>query len=142
MVDTFITLDTSNLTKAAKDLRKVAPELAKELNKELKAAAQIIVTEAKAEAQWSSRIPALIKVERRGLSVKIVAGAGQRPHESEAHAFEHGGLPGKFRHPVGGNRENWVSQDARPFIAPAFLARIDPAMNRIVAAIDRALGAL
>ena len=66
------------------------------------------------------------------MSVSVTAGGKRAP---EAVVLEHGGVEGTFRHPVFGNRDVWVSQKARPFLAPAFKEGEELA----VAAADRAL---
>ena len=140
MADTFVTLDTTNFTNVAKNLRKVAPDLARELGREIRKAGDLIAVEGRSNASWSQHIPPNIKVQRRGIAVKIVIEPGDKPHEGEGAAYEGDGIASKpLRHPVGGNRNNWTSKNTktRPMIGPAFLAQQDAALNRIVTAIDR-----
>jgi hypothetical protein len=46
----------------------------------------------------------------------VKAGGAKAPSGAP---FENHGQPGQFRHPVFGNKSNWVNQEARPFLAPA-----------------------
>jgi hypothetical protein len=140
--DAFVVLDTTNFKTVAKNLRKVAPQLARELGREIKQAGDLITVEGRANAAWSKNIPQTIKTQRRGIGVKIVIGVGSKPHEGEGPAYEGDGVSkGPLRHPVGGNRGNWTSKNTnkRPMVGPAFLIQQDAALNRIVVAIDRLL---
>lgn len=44
---------------------------------------------------------------------------------------------GTFRHPVFGNRDNWVEQPMHPYLAPAALANLKKIDERIFAALDK-----
>lgn len=151
-----ITIDTSSFSKFARDLRKVQPALAKQLRKELKVAGEIVATQARVNASFSTRIPRTIKVRAAGSTIKVVAGESlaenarrigakskslahraymNSSHIGEAVALENDGKPGTFRHPVFGNRDKWVSQQARPFLHPAVLTHRKAAVD----AAERAL---
>lgn len=139
----FLTLDTTNFKGVERNLRKVAPELARELGREVKRAGDVITVAAKAEADsFSKHIVPNIKTRRRGIGVKIVIGMGKKPHEGEGPAYEGDGLTSKpLRHPVMGDRDVWTSKNTNthPMVGPKFLEMQDVALNRIVAAIDRLL---
>jgi hypothetical protein len=110
-------IDVTDLKKLAVDLKAADPEAAKQLRLGLRAAADVVAAAAKIEASWSSTIPDSIKTSAAGaLSAKVKAGGAKAPSGAP---FENHGQPGTFRHPVFGNKSNWVDQPARPFLAPA-----------------------
>lgn len=112
-------IDTTELRAFARRMAEAAdPNLNRQFGKALKAAAEPVVMEAKALASWSSRIPGSVRAGGGMNKIVIRAGGAKAPH---AAAYEHQGRPGVFRHPVFGNRGNWVEQKARPFLAPALL---------------------
>jgi hypothetical protein len=49
------------------------------------------------------------------------------------------GLPGTFRHPVFGDREDWVSQQKHPFLTPAVAKNIGHVTDRVEAALTEAV---
>lgn len=104
----------------------------------------MVAQDAKRRSSWSSRIPGTIRVEtsvgenREG--VKIRAGGPGAPH---ARPYEGLSVRGDvFRHPVYGNRENWVEQETRPFLFPAAAAMQSVATALILGALDDAAAAL
>lgn len=110
-------IDTFELKKLAADLRKSNPELLKQLSKAIRGAAVTVAVEARLlSGYYSARIPTTVRTFATGLNAGVRAGGARAPH---AAPFEHFGLPGTFRHPVFGNRDNWVEQEAHPFLAPA-----------------------
>lgn len=117
---------------------KVPKELKRELRPGLRAAGKVVADDAKARASWSTKIPRAIKVSvtfagsRQGVSVIV-----NKNKAPSGRPFEHGGRDGTFRHPVFGNREVWVSQKARPFLAPALQAKGDEAAKQIEQVVDR-----
>ena len=127
-----ISIDTSSFSKFARDLRAVAPELKLELLREMKSAGEIVAEDARSRADWSEKIPPAIKVKVSGDTIKVVADAKKAPN---AKPIEHGGKGGTFRHPVFGNRDVWVDQQARPFLRPALTAN----RELVVAAVKRAV---
>lgn len=132
-----VSVDTSGLQKLARDLRRAAPELLKETQTAMKKAGTIAEVEARLRANYSSsRIGATVRTKARGLNVILYAGGARAPH---AAAFEHNGVPGSFRHPVFGNRENWVSQQAHPYLLPAAIATQPETERAMLAAVDAVL---
>ena len=128
-----IVVDTRGLQQLARDLRRSAPDSYKALRGSLRVAVQPVVDDAKARAGFSKRIPATIRARiGSGASIKIVAGG---PNAPDAAPLENKGQAGTFRHPVFGNREKWVNQPARPFLAPA----LDAHRDEIAAAIELAV---
>jgi hypothetical protein len=67
-------------------------------------------------------------VSATGFSVKVTAGGAAAP---DAAPLENSGQQGTFRHPVV-NPDVWVSQQARPFLAPA----ADASEAEVTAAVE------
>jgi hypothetical protein len=114
-------LDTRDFNKMAKGLREAKPELAKELKKALRAAGEITAAEARLVSSEHSRtIPATVKTSVRGTRVEVRAGG---PAVPIAGLYEYGNRAkasgNTFRHPVFGDRTNWVEQKRYPFMRPA-----------------------
>ncbi len=130
-----IHIDVSELRQLSTALKKVEPKLQKQFFKDLNAGGQIVAARAKANASFSSRIPKTIKVRRRGVSVSVVAGG---PGAPDAAPFENRGESGTFRHPVFGNTQVWVDQQAHPFLAPAGRDSIPQVVGSIRAGVDTA----
>lgn len=120
-----------------RDLGKIPKELKRELRPGLRAAGRVVADDAKVRASWSNRIPGATRVsvtfsgKRPGVSVVV-----NKQKAPDARPFEHGGRDGTFRHPVFG-RDVWVSQKARPFLAPALTAKGDEAAGQITDVVDR-----
>lgn len=131
---TSVMVDTSGLKDLAAVLRRSQPELKKQLYKNLRIAGEIVKEQAVFNSLWSSRIPSSLKVQGSGLHVKVVALASIAPN---AGPLERGsqGRAGINRHPVFGNREVWVNQPTRPFLAPALQTRF----TQVVALVDKAV---
>jgi len=111
-----VRIDTGDLRKLYTDLKGIPGNLRVELRRGIKAAAQPIADRVKANAGWSSRIPGAVRVKpsfsANGTGVSIVVDSGRAP---EGAPLENKGRGGTFRHPVYGNRDVWVNQQARPF---------------------------
>lgn len=126
-------VDTRELAQFAKVCKAVVPGLEKDFQKSLTAAGEIVARAARQNAAFSSRIPASVKTRRRGTRIRVQAGGDKAPH---AAPLEHGGVPGSFRHPVYGNFDNWVSQSAHPFLAPAAEDHIEEMVAAVLVAVD------
>jgi hypothetical protein len=111
-------IDIQGWKELQRALKRVDPELQKSMNHALRDEAQVIADEAKQFAVWSERIPGAITARVNTHGGEIVVSRRKAPHGS---LYELGskGNRGQIRHPVFGNRENWVSQPTRPFIRPA-----------------------
>lgn len=136
-----VVADTRQLSRLARDLRLAAPEAWKACRASLKATGQMVANDAKRRASYSTRIPGSIKVRvTSGGNVKIVAGG---PAAADAAPLENRGRSGAFRHPVYGNRDVWVEQPARPFLAPALDAHREEVgkaiEDAVVTAVERAI---
>lgn len=133
-------VDGDEFGQFARDLKRFDPEVAKALNKALKA---VVVTKimptAKANAAWSSRIPAAIKpsVSMKGMGLRVASNSA--PHGRPFEGLQTGlRSNSSFRHPVFGNREMWVTQRTRPYLAPAFRSNQDAAVASAQEAIGEA----
>jgi hypothetical protein len=137
-----VEVDGEAFQRFQKDLRDMNREVAKELNKKLRGVLrEKVLPAAQANASWSSRIPKAIKPQVTQKVIALRVARGVAPH---ARPFEglQTGMRGRkvFRHPVFGNREVWVSQPTRPFLAPAFLDNHDEAVKAASDAISEAAG--
>lgn len=125
--------DAAALKNLGAALRKSQPALYRESQKSLRVEGQKIAERAKSNASWSTRIPQTVRVRAAGVNAVIVSAGGQdAPH---AKPIEHAGAEGTFRHPVGGNRDVWVDQPARPFLHPAALERLQESAEAVAAAL-------
>ena len=136
-----VVADTRELATLARSLRRASPEAWKAYRLAVREMAQIVAEDAKSRASFSTRIPDTIKVRVLASgNVEIVAGG---PNAPDAAPLENKGQAGTFRHPVFGNREVWVSQPARPFLAPALDAHREQVAKAIedavMAAVERAV---
>lgn len=131
---------TKELRSLAKDLVKSSKLTRRALLLGLKAAGEVVAVDARERASWSTHIPGTIKtrVSTASVSVKVVAGG---PNAPDAAPLENHGKAGKFRHPVYGNRQVWVDQPARPYLAPAVDARQDEIVELVTKSVDDALAA-
>lgn len=105
-------------TQLVRDLKKYAPEVAKQYTRDLKGIAASTAATARGNASWSTRIPGAIGVSATNKGAALKVSRRKAPHGS---LYERGPKGGgnTFRHPVFGNREVWVTQSTRPFLKPA-----------------------
>lgn len=128
-------IDPVQWAKFQRDLKNFEPETRKELNKKLKSLGGDMVASAKANASWSSRIPGAIRMSVGIRAVKLVTSTRRAPHARPYEGISQGAT---FRHPVFGNRSNWVEQSARPFLLPAVEEHREAFYEAAGAAIDEA----
>lgn len=125
-------------TTLLRGLKRFAPDVDKELRKDLRVIASGVAGEAKSRASWSTRIPAAIgvSVTNRGAGVKV-----SRRRAPHGPLFERGqrGNRGAFRHPVFGNRDVWVSQRTRPYLQPAIDHHRDDVLRKSETALRTAI---
>lgn len=118
-------VDAKELTQLTKDFKGWKPD--KQLHKMLRVAGELIAEDARAIAsQYSTTIPATIKVRVSKTRISVVAG-GQGV--AIAGLFELGNkgggksqaasARGVFRHPVFGDRGTWVNQPMHPYLLKA-----------------------
>ncbi|GIH91939.1 HK97 gp10 family phage protein [Planobispora siamensis] len=130
---------TDDLRKLIRDLGKLPADMRRELRPEMRKAGQRALVKARANAAWSSRIPAATKLsvsfakKRPGAVIRV--DKGRAPH---ARPLENLGRRGSFRHPVFGDRDRWVAQRARPFLFSAAAEAWRAIDADITAAVDRA----
>ncbi len=93
------------LAKLVADFGKIPLGVRRDLRPGIREATEPILSQAKANASWSTRIPRATRVKaafgKRTAGVSIVVSAKRAPH---ARPYEHDGEPGTFRHPVFGPR--------------------------------------
>lgn len=136
-MSTVVTTTPSvEIAQLARDLRALGGETSRNLNKEFKTGVTEVANAAKANASWSSRIPAAIKVQTARSLVHpgadiVVSGL---PHPRLYEGLTKGGRR-KFRHPVFGNTHAWVSQSTRPFIRPAEKEKAEGLKKHVDAAV-------
>ena len=140
-------LDTREFSNFAKACRAAAKDVWVDLRAGLREAGEVLAKEIRTEAdkfprdakrpRKTDRIAQSTKVHVSGTGTTSVVVGG--PRAPEAAPIEHGGRPGKFRHLVFGNTENWVYQTAHPFIEPAIERAIPVAEQRAVDALDKAV---
>jgi hypothetical protein len=128
-----IGIEIAGLKELARDVRAADPVLAKGLKAALLQGAQLVADEYKQRIRrFSTRIPPTIRPGASGTGAYVRAGGIDAPH---AAALENFGKTGFFRHPVFGNSDLWVDQQAHPAALPALEARADD----VVELADKAL---
>lgn len=143
-------IDTRELHDFVRGLKKANPVLRRSLRRRLRGAGEIVAAEARAIASRDSKsVPPTIKVRTAGASVMVVAGGEGVPLARLLELGNTGGAKsasatrsGRFRHPVYGQRNVWVSQDMHPFLMPAAAANIGRVEAEALAAVDEAIQAL
>jgi hypothetical protein len=132
----MITIDGVQVRAFADQLRDFPREYRKDVRRSIKKAADVLVRDIKGNAAWSSRIPAATKTKvnfgARSAGVLVFVDAKKAPH---ARPLEFGNKPGFNRHPVFGNRENWVDQPVRPF----FIRAVRSNERQVVDAVQQAI---
>lgn len=127
------------LSKALVDLPN---DLRKTVRPRLVASGEGLRAQAAANAAWSKRIPRSLKVRVKFTGsrpgVYVLASRAIAPH---ARPIE--GITGNatFRHPVMGDRDVWVEQPTRSFLAEAARQRGDEVVQNVTAAVEDALRA-
>ena len=109
-------LDPLGWRNLQRSLKQVAPEIQKQLRKEMRGIAGNVAASAKSHASWSSRIPGAIGITVTTTSIGVKANRRKAPHARSYEGILGGG---SFRHPLWGNREHWFTEQTRPFLAPA-----------------------
>ena len=122
-----------------------------ELRRGVRDAALPAVRAVQQSASWSGRIPGAVRAQpfftAKRAGVRIIVDKNKAP---EARPLEHGGKPGRFRHPVywpGGFAANppssrVVDQPARPFFYSAISrsVEVEMAMRAVMARVAVKLG--
>lgn len=111
---------SAELDKLIADFAKMPLDTRRKLRAEVRKVGAPVLDQVRANASWSSRIPAATSIKvgysKSKSGATIVTSAKRAPH---ARPYEHDGVAGFFRHPVNRpaarRRKPWVSQAARPF---------------------------
>jgi hypothetical protein len=126
-------VDRSDLHALIRDLGELPQAFRKTARPAMLAAGRGVLEQMKANAGWSSRIPAAISMtpSTTAFGVRFRTDAGRAPH---ARPYE--GLSGDpFRAPLWGDREHWYPHAARPF----FYRAVDEHAADVVEALGEAL---
>jgi phage gpG-like protein len=121
-------IQVQGLRELQRDLRKFAPDVARALRAELRKVVKVVAVDAKHRAP--RRTGNLARKIRPSVTAKRAAVVSAARY---GHVIENGG-----RHPVYGNRENWVNQSARPYLKPAADAHSKDVERGALDAIDKA----
>ena len=130
-----IYVDTSQLTKLARNLRLAAPQVWAAARVELREAGEIIAADARGRASFSTKVPQSIRVIQRAGNVRVRAGGPSAPN---AVALESHGK-GHPRHPLFGNRKYWYTNKTPAYLAPALEANAKVVAVRMGETLTRAV---
>lgn len=110
-------VDRGQLQLLIRDLGAIPPAVQRTLRPVVLEAGRPVLAQMRANASWSSRIPAAttMRASSKAAGVEFRVSAAQAPH---ARPYE--GLSGDpFRAPLWGDREWWYDHAARPFFYQA-----------------------
>lgn len=117
--------------------------LKRELRPQMRAAGQHILDDMRHRASYSTRIPAATKMTVRfslkGGGVFFRVNAAQAPEARPLEGARGSTNASSFRHPVFGDRDDWVDQPTQPFFLPAMLAGRVPLRIAMADAIKASL---
>jgi len=134
-----VTVNMQSFAHLARDMKRAAPLMYKEIHHGLKDIGGIVADEARKNAAYSEKIAKSIKVRAGGFTVSVVASG----RLAELEEMGKKGTPGRWRHPLFGDRLHWYDQQSRPFLYPALKSKaelIDLAVWTLVgSALDYAL---
>lgn len=120
------------------DLGKIPKELKAELRPGLRKAGEAVRDQARVNASWSKTIPPATRVSvgftKRNPGVSVQVNKNRAP---SARPLENRGQQGIVRHPTFGHKDRWVSQPARPFLAPAAQEKAPEAERDIADVVDK-----
>lgn len=142
-----IRTSVAGITKLSDGMRAAPPQVYARLKDRVRAAGELIAADTRTRARWSTQIPPTVKSRAVGTRAVISMGGAKA---KLARAYEHGGKPGQFRHPVfaGPDRSTWVwvgepqangSGIAHPMLHPALEAQIGPGTALLNAGVIEAL---
>lgn len=139
----MFTVDGSEVLSFASQLKDVPTESRRRLRKAIVEAGDVLLSRARSNASWSSRIPGAMHIRAafgRNAGVELIVDSEAAPHARAYEGIAQQDGRGVFRHPVFGNENAWVSEHTRPFLRPAVRDTESVAVERIQAAIDEAFG--
>ncbi len=115
-----MSVEFTSVRQLAREFGSVPMELRREIRPRMRAAGTAVQNDIRSEAaKFSSSIPKAVRMTTSFTSktggVRIWVDAEKAPG---ARPVENLGREGTFRHPVFGNRERWVEQQAHPFFFP------------------------
>lgn len=119
-------------------LKDVAPTARRELRGKIREAGAELTRAVRGAASWSSRIPGAVEMQV-GFGVRIRVNRAKAPH---ARVLEFPNRGTMVRHPVFGNRDNWVETPGRPFFFTTVKAKEQAVVGKISDAIDEAIKSL
>jgi lysozyme family protein len=131
-------IDARDVAALAKALRGSTPRVRKELPRRMRRAGLLVLSAAKRNASWSSRIPGAIGMRtvtagnKAGLLLR--ANASKAPHGRAYEGLQRGARAGSFRRQVYGKA--WVTQKTRPFLVPAVNANREAVQDEISLVVD------
>jgi hypothetical protein len=139
-----IGLDVREFAKFAKGLRKVAPEISKHLQLQLRVIGQSVADEYRSNIEaYSTTVPDSIKVRVSGATVSVLAGG---PGVPMAGLLELGNAKARtttaFNHPVFGSAASWVTQPMHPALGPAVESKFGAVERAAATAIETAFAEL
>lgn len=138
MAKPVVGIEASDLTKLQRDLKKANGDALKLFRAALKKGGDVVADSARSRiAGTSQRIASSIRVGATNKGVYVRAGSKAAPH---AAAFENFGNAGTFRHPVFGNRDVWVEQQAHPFLVPSLEGNLDKVVDLVLEYLDQLTG--
>jgi len=133
---------TDQVLQLRRDLLKVPQEAQRGLRRAVREIGSDVQQTSQANASWSSRIPGAhfmrvsLSQSRPGVFIRV-------DHNKAPHARPYEGiLQWTFRHPVYGDRENWVEQQSRPYLVPALESNEGQAFTAIRSTVDEVLSKL
>jgi len=116
--------DASDLKVLAKHLREVDRKASRNLRRAERAVGEVIAVEARKRAsEHSTSIPPTIKVRVAGGTIEVRAGTEDQPLARLFEVGNEGRGKSTFRHPVFGDKSNWVEQPMHPFLYRAGVAK-------------------
>jgi HK97 gp10 family phage protein len=124
-----LTVRVDGLTELLRDLKKLEPEVSKELRDRLKEIVNVVASDARQKAPYKTG-----KLAKKIVPSVTNKGAAVLSKAEHARIMEFGG-----RHPVFGNRNTWVFQPARPHVFPAVEAHRADVDRQGQEALDNAL---
>jgi hypothetical protein len=121
-----------------KDFHEIPRESRSAIRKGVTLATADFVSDVKADASWSSRIPQAVvtrvSFSRTRPGVRVLIDKKKAPHARAYEGMAKGGNRDSFRHPVYGH-DVWVSQTTRPF----FRKNVAKHRDKVIDAIETAL---
>lgn len=123
---------------------KMPKEIKAEIRPLLRTTGQSALIAVRGNASWSTKIPKATRLQislaGKRPGVAVVTNKNRAPG---ARPLEHQGRPGKFRHPLFGDRKNWVTQPAQPFMTeegPKWQEEVRDGIGEIIDQVARRHG--